>query len=181
MIPAAAALDAFLFALAVYLYVIAGRYAAFASPGSVGPEFWPRVALGMMALAAAADLVLGFASGRFRIGIRTAAKAAEETGPDISAKATRRGTIAVLAAMLLLMAYVAALPYVGFLLASLVFVPVMLWISGYRNVPVILFLTIVGPAVVAFTFQRLLQIVFPIGTGVFEHITVSVYRALHIY
>lgn len=181
MTRAAAVWDAFLLAASVYLYVVAGRYASFAPAGEIGPEFWPRVVLGMMGLAAAVDLALGLAAGRGLIGSSAAGKAVAGAEPGPAAKPTRRGSIAVSAAMLLIVAYVAALPYVGFLLATLVLLASMLWISGYRNVPVILFLSIVSPVFLAFMFERLLQVVFPIGTGICETITIAVYHGLHIF
>ncbi|WP_347310993.1 tripartite tricarboxylate transporter TctB family protein [Defluviimonas sp. SAOS-178_SWC] len=58
-------------------------------------------------------------------------------------------------------AYFFLMVYLGFILASVVFVLVMPFLLGYRNVPVILIMSIAVPVAVWLTFVHLLQIQLP--------------------
>ncbi|MDE2572312.1 MAG: tripartite tricarboxylate transporter TctB family protein [bacterium] len=174
------AVAGFFLLAALYLYHVAGGYARYASQGQIGPNVWPQIVLALMALAAAAELLASARALRRAAGSITVGQAAAEATTE-PVREPGGGSFAVALCALLVVAYVVALPYVGFLIASVLLLPLVLLAAGYRRIEGILAMAIVVPIVLSYVFERLLSVVFPIGLGPFEEFTKAVYHTLHIF
>lgn len=124
---------------------------AFVMPGttdtSLAPTFFPRIAM----------VVLGVAA----LGVMVTAGVRRDVVPllEMVGEDWRR----VGAIMLGIVAYFAALKFVGFLLASMVFMSVVPVILGYRRWATVITVALVAPLAIALVFRYGLKVILPAG------------------
>lgn len=150
------------------------------SAGGPGPAFVPQVLLGVLAASALVGVLLEvrrrFGGHRDRPAGAPAA-APEEASDGAEPTNLRR---ALLAAALVL-TYVGATALLGWLLASTAFALVFLWLSGHRRPWTLVAVAVVAPQVLAYVFVKVVYIALPTGVGVFDTVTVALYRLFGIY
>ena len=142
-----------------------------AREGQLGPGFWPRLTL------------LG-------LGAACLAKAVEEwrraraPGRPKGAEASPRPPISratLLAAIGLIVAYVALTPLLGFPLTTAGFVIAFLRLSGMRSAAGLLATTVAGTVGLLLLFVKVVYLPLPKGDGPFEAVTLALYRLLRIF
>ncbi|WP_167305882.1 tripartite tricarboxylate transporter TctB family protein [Nocardioides euryhalodurans] len=151
------------------------------SAGGPGPAFVPQLLLGVLAASALVGVLLEV---RRRLGghrDRTAVAVAA-TDPDAATEGEEPTNLrrALLAAALVL-TYVAATALLGWLLASTAFALVFLRFSGHRRPWPLVAVAVVAPQVLAYVFVKVVYIALPTGVGVFDTVTVALYRLFGIY
>jgi hypothetical protein len=161
--------------LSVFLFYDAGTIAAPGRlPGQIGPGFWPRLLLGLMFLLAGAKIVqLLRSTPRPHAGpqaVQTEASAGEE--PDRSV---------VIAAAVMVFGFVFAIHFLGFFLATLVFLWVFTYLGKWRRKGLLAVIAVLGTVAVNYLFLKIIYVPLPKGQYVFEDITVMIYRALGIF
>jgi putative tricarboxylic transport membrane protein len=128
----------------------------------VGPGFYPRIVLGLTALMALA-LVVFDAWGRSRARLRGYDQALAPAG----AGAPSPNYLLVLIAFAVFTLYVVSLPYLGFRLATLLFLIAMPLVlerpTSRRRWIVMVILAIVATLVAHALFERYLQVLLPRG------------------
>ena len=79
------------------------------------------------------------------------------------------------------MAYIVATMYLGWPIATFLFVVAFLWVAGKRNLAVTV--PVAAALAVAFTFifVKAVYMALPTGVGVFDSLTVATYELLGIY
>src|SRR3546814_5543166 len=82
----------------------------------------------------------------------------------ISATEPRKRRASFLLATGTTIGYVLILPYVGFFFTNLIFLPCFAYVAGYRRLRVIP-ISVISAVVLSFAFQKLLAVLFPIGTS----------------
>lgn len=119
-------------------------YAAsqFPDSGEVGPGFFPIVTAVGIILFAATDLFIADSS-EFEI-----------SDPDLKAA----GLVFVF-----VVAYVGLMPITGFLVGTMLFLPLTLYYSGVRSTPTIVAVSIVFPIILFYVFSQLFLINLPEG------------------
>ncbi len=130
-------------------------------PGQLGPGFWPRLILVGLALACAAKLI---------VDVRLAYAATEESK-----------WIKLFAAIGLIVLYTLLSPVIGFALATAGFIASFMWLSGARSVPMIAANVGVGTVALLYLFVKFVYLPLPKGDGMFEAVTLALYRGLHLY
>jgi putative tricarboxylic transport membrane protein len=80
-----------------------------------------------------------------------------------------------------LILYVAAMPFIGFAIATIVFFLFWLPSGGVRRPLPVAGVAVIGTVVLLFTFVKLTTLPLERGIGVFDGLTVSLYRLLGIY
>jgi len=153
------------------LFAAARPLDAVASPGQLGPGFWPRLVLIGLALACVLKLVTD------RRGAPEAGPAAGGIDGTVPAVSVARlgSTIASI------LAYVLAAPLLGFPLATVGFIVLFMLLAGARRAPGIAATAVVGTVVLLYSFVKLVYLPFPKGAGAFERVTLVLYRALGIF
>jgi len=139
-----------------------------AQPGQLGPSFWPRMILVGLALACAAKLVIDVRS------VYTVADTGVTARPSISRSK-------LVASIGLIILYMMLAPFIGFALATALFIASFMWISGSRSIPLIVGNVVVGTVLLLYVFVKFVYLPLPKGDWVFESLTLALYRALHLY
>ncbi len=176
---------AVLLAGAAYLYANAGTFGALARPGELGPDFWPRAVLGLLMLVCAGAIVRGLAFAppvfkQERVG--DAGVAPEEPDEASGAPPSNPEThpYLLLAGIVLSAAYVAALEWLGFFLATALYLALFMRFGRYRRAGVIVVTSVVGSLTFVFVFMKVVYVSLPLGVGPFQALSVAILAAFGI-
>jgi fatty acid desaturase len=165
--------ELFFLAGAVYLFVAAGDFSARQESGQLGPAFWPRLAAAGLAVALLVRIVQVF-----REHNRPVVRVVGEFD-DVEADDAPVHWRSAALAMGLALGYVIATMFLGFMLATMTFLGVFVWAGGQRKwlVPVV---GVAGGLLLTYVFVGVVYVAVPTGVGVFDAVTVAVYRLLGI-
>jgi putative tricarboxylic transport membrane protein len=169
---------ALLVCAALYYFTTQITYAP--RPGQIGPTFWPRVAIALMAAASIFEILRRLISGRSEGAVGVAEnldRMAEEAEPHPSAPAARWPLFAGIA---LTLAFALLVPVLGFVTASFVFVIGFMYIAGVRSHLTIWLVGAGGVLAFAFVFLKVVYISMPRGMPPFDQITQAVFDLLQI-
>jgi putative tricarboxylic transport membrane protein len=153
-----------------------------ARAGHLGPGFWPRLGLIGLAVACAAQAL---AAWRARPGpaVRGAGVATAQDVSVLSAGEGPRGVVPgrLTLAIVALLAYAAALPALGFAMATAAFVAVFMRLAGWRGLAGLGAGALGGTVLLLYVFVKVVYVPLPKGWGPCETLTVALYRALRIF
>lgn len=140
-------------------------------PDPVGPAGWPRLMLGAVGLCAVIWI------GKEILALWRAAHRPKPVDEEYEGYAHGRALIG----LGLVVLYGAALPQVGFPVATAAFVALWCLIGGIRRPLTLTLVTGIGCVVLLYVFVLLAQMPLNRGQGVFDGFTVALYRLLGIY
>ena len=157
--------------LAAY-FIAPGFDGASAGRGGVGPKTWPRVMLIGIACCAAVMLLRELAHLFLRDPYHP--EAAVETGEIYD-------NWKAVVGIAILVVYGVAIPVVGFVLATVAFFAVWLWLGGVRRARTVGLVSLLGTIALLYIFVGVSKMPLNRGIGPFDGLTVSLYSALGIY
>jgi hypothetical protein len=129
--------------------------------GEVGSGLWPFIAL---AVALVLSLLMLIAS------VKKYRAAAREAPPDLSAEALaekKRQRTTVTLSIAAFVAYILVMPWIGFILATLIYILAFALALGERRRWVLAVSPLLVTAVIVGVFAKFIRIPFPKGIGVF--------------
>lgn len=136
-------------ALAAGIYVVSADFPTVPGMPEPGPAFFPRVIAGLIGVLGVVLIVESVRNGEAH-----------------SHRIDRRGVVRIGGATLLLVGYVAVMPYLGFVVDTALFLVVFMWFSGVRS-PVATLVVAVGvPVVLHYVFVSFLHVPLPEGSVV---------------
>lgn len=149
--------------------------------GQIAPTFWPRVALGLIALSCLYEILRLMVSSdpwHEPAGLTEALDRSEkEAHPENEAP---RSPLTLAGGIILVVAYALSVHILGFLLCTFVFVVLFMYLGGYRNHLVIWASSTFGVIALAFVFLKVAYVSLPRGEPPFAGMTQSVLSLLHI-
>jgi hypothetical protein len=130
----------------------------------LGPDFWPKLAIGLMATVCVIEIVRALAGAKAAQGI---SNLLDEPEPEEQHSYFHL----LLGGIALIVGYAVLVPILGFLLGSFLFMAAFMYLGRYRNHLAIW--TISGGAtfVIAFLFLRFAYVSLPRGVPPFDHFT----------
>jgi len=169
-------------AAAAVLYYLANNITYAARPGQLGPDFWPRIAIGIMAVSCLYQivrlLIFGSAdSGVQGIGEHLEGEELDETESD--AEGGRKPHL-LLGGIILTLAYAVLVQKLGFLLASYIFLILFMYLGGIRNHVAIWASSTIGMLLFAFIFLKVVYVSIPRGEPPFDQVTQFVMDLMQI-
>jgi putative tricarboxylic transport membrane protein len=149
---------------AVALYPATRSLDDVAREGSLGPGFWPRLALLGLALACAVKAVQEW---------RGAARAEADRDPI--------SVMTLAAGIGLIVLYAALTPVLGFPVTTAAFIVAFMALAGLRSPAGLGASALIGTAALIYVFVKIVYLPLPKGDGPFETLTVALYRALRVF
>jgi putative tricarboxylic transport membrane protein len=157
---------------AVYLFYLAGNFDYQERPGQLGPQFWPRMAAVGLALAVLVRIVQTIRD-RNRPIVKIKGEFDEfETEAEVHWPS-------LWLAIGLVLAYVLSTMFLGYMISTMLFLGLFIWLGGQRKWYVTL-VAVVGGLAFSFIFVGVVYVSLPTGVGIFDTITVGVYRLIGI-
>jgi len=113
-------------------------------------------------------------------GSRGAPVVGGATAADVEAPATQNLTV-LAAAIVVIVGQVILAEFVGFPAATFAFLVVFVYLAGWRRPLPLIGLAAMSTIGIVYVFVRIVYMPLPKGAGVFEDVTVALYRLLRIY
>ena len=134
--------------------------------GEVGSGFWPILVLALASILSASLLFSSLRKGREK-----GEKESEEpSSPDSIAGRKKARNIVILSSLATLV-YIFAMQWVGFAIATLLYVLVFILILGERRKWVVIFSPLLVTVFILVVFSKFISIPFPKGIGVFAELS----------
>lgn len=155
-------------AVAAVLYYYAGQIDYTPRPGSLGPAFWPKMAIGMMAIVCTFEIV------RALLGMRTetvgVADILEKAGDEDEAPAKTYPMI-LLGGVVLVVVFAVVVDILGFLLSAFFFLAAFMYLGRYRNHVAVWATSAIITLLAALIFMRFAYVSLPRGVPPFDAVT----------
>jgi hypothetical protein len=164
----------------LFLYWAATRIQANVGAGRIGPDAWPKAILVFMGVLCAWEMARRLAMRRRdEAAPAPAAAPAAQAGEDAqSMPAMHVGKLA--AGTGLVLAYVVTVPWLGFFVATAVFLAAFPWFGGLRRPLLTGALGIAGSLALVVVFMRVAYISLPLGEGPFRALSLALLSAIGV-
>jgi putative tricarboxylic transport membrane protein len=157
-----------LIAAAVYLFVVALGFKQVGPSDQIGPGFWPQV------------LCVGIGIGALvRLGQKLRSRERQVVG-DVASEADELRMPRVALGIALVVGYVVGMLFLGYILATALFLIAFIYLGGQRKWYVVP-LGIASSLLFAYVFLKVVYIALPSGVGIFDQLTVLLYELLGVY
>jgi hypothetical protein len=157
---------AFVLIASAYFYVLAGRFEFTVKAGNLGPDFWPKLLLGLTM----AVCLYEIAKTAFFCRVT-----ASENGIDREKEATPKTYPGLLViGTVLTVAYVYFVSILGFILCTFLYIVLFIIVGRYRKPWVITANGIVGTVLVVFIFMKAVYVSLPLGQGPFRQFSLLI-------
>ena len=134
--------------------------------GEIGSGFWPILILALASLLSAILLISSLMKRKEKGG----KEAGEFSSPESIASRTRARRIVVISSVATL-AYIFAMQWIGFALATLFYVLAFIVILGERRKWVLVFSPVLVTVFILVVFSKFIAIPFPKGIGIFAELS----------
>lgn len=172
--------------LSAYLWYVADGFRQ-VGPNDLGPDFWPKLLIALLGATACVRLAQKIhAMIRRRQADSSPGSAppqalmqepgSVEEGNDEPVDPGKAALVIVLA-----VGYVLGVIYLGYPLATAIFLACFMWFAGKRNWLINVPLSIIGAMGFAYVFQKLVFVDLPTGVSIFDKFTVWLYHLVGIY
>jgi putative tricarboxylic transport membrane protein len=134
--------------------------------GDLGPDFWPKVTIGMMALVCLIEI------GRRLIGVGQETHGIAETfEKEEEEEVAEKHPWMLVGGIVLVLTYAVVVTTLGFLLSTFIFLAAFMYLGGYRN-HLAIWLTATGITLgAALLFMRFAYVSLPRGAPPFDAFT----------
>ncbi len=171
---------------AAYLYRGAGQFAQIARPGELGPDVWPRAILILLIVVCAGAILRGLVVAQPKASATSGDVADDAAAGDASDAAdgaedrATANTYRLLAAVGLSGAYVAGLEWLGFFVATALYLGLFMVLGRYRRAGVIASTSVLGSLAFVFVFMKIVYVSLPLGVGPFQALSIAILAALGV-
>ena len=157
-----------LLAATMYLFVVALGFKQVGPSDQIGPGFWPQM------------LCLGIGIGALvRLGQKLRSPESRVIG-DAASEAGELRMPRVALGVALVVGYVVGMLFLGYILATALFLIAFIYLGGQRKWYVVP-LGIASSLLFAYVFLKVVYIALPSGVGIFDQLTVLLYELLGVY
>jgi hypothetical protein len=161
--------------VSLYFYYLAGHFRFSARSGNLGPDFWPKLLLGLTMAACFYEII----KTAFFLRIAPPKKTAEEqTAKAESKKKTYPGLLIIGIAMTVAYAYFVVI--LGFIICTFLYFALFMIVGRYRKIWAILANSVIGTLVLVVIFMKVAYVSLPLGQEPFSGVTFFVLRMLGI-
>ena len=163
--------------IAIYLWIVAENFQYEHVPDRIGPDAWPKIVLVLLMATCVWQI------GRVVIfGAQPVpADEADEEAPIVPPDAGNFVHLAWIG-IAITAAYAYLMPFVGFFVATAIFIAAIGAIAGrYRKPLPLIANSIVAPLVLMFVFMRVVYISLPLGRGAFKELSLILLKVLGVH
>jgi len=153
-------------AVAAVLYHFAQTIDYTPRPGALGPDFWPKMAIALMAI------VCLFEIGRIVLGLRAETHGvADALEKDDEEEAPQTYPWLLAGGIVLVSVYAVVVDYLGFLLSTFFFLAAFMYLGRYRKHAAVWATSAIVTLAAALIFMRFAYVSLPRGTPPFDAVT----------
>jgi putative tricarboxylic transport membrane protein len=149
----------------------------------IGPDAWPRLILSLMVAACVYEIVRLAVFWRGEVtssDIDSQAEIDLAMPDDGAPPAIPRNLLTATMALGVIVAYLLSLPYLGFFLATFLFVGTFALIAGYRRIGIVVSVALGLTLLFMIMFMRVIYVSLPIGVEPFSRVSLWLMKILGI-
>ena len=158
---------------AMYFYQLAGRIDYPATPGRIGPDFWPKSILVLLGLVCIYEIIKNLLVGDTFTAAGLLEKLMKETAADQDEEALPDHPMRLAAGIFLTVAFVGTIDTLGFFLGTCAYLVLFMVVGRYRNWAVIGTASLLGSLTLLFVFMKLVYVSLPLGAAPFSNISIG--------
>lgn len=162
-------------AIAVYLFQLAGTITYTSHGGALGPDFWPKVAIGLMFLVSVVEALRALISPHHS-EMQGIADLLEQADSEALEDAEPRSVSLLVGGILLTVGYGWLLPTLGFPIATFLFLVAFMYLGRFRAHGAIWVSSLLGTVLLCVLFLRVVHVSLPRGIEPFGLLTDLVHR-----
>jgi len=156
-----------IFFACMYFYSLAGKFQFVAKTGNIGPDFWPKMLLGLTMAVCLFEIVKTALSLKSKTKDRAAAK--EQVEEEAETKRSYPGLLLIGTLMSVL--YVYLVTTLGFPLCTFLYFGLFMFVGRYRKIWLIVANSVIGTLVLVFVFMKIVYVSLPLGQAPFSAVT----------
>ena len=167
---------------AAYLFYVATQIDFHRRAGTLGPDAWPKLVLGLLVAVCAYEILRRLlAPARGDAGARgVLQEMVERSGADAAEPEAPKRPLILLSGVVLTAVYVWSLPRLGFVLATAPYLVAFIAIGGYRRWPVNLLVSVAGTLAMMFFFMKVVYVSLPLGQEPLAQVMIGLMRLMGI-
>lgn len=171
-------------AIAAFLFYRTTQLGFDAPNGRIGPDVWPKIVLGLLALVCAYEILkrILFGARKSEIGgvLESVVEGMPDAADDDNTPVTRTYRWLLVSGVLLTIAYVALLGVFGFFLCTFLYLAGFILLGGYRRLTVLLATSLLGSLAFMFVFMKVVYVSLPLGVYPFAEVSLFLMRVMGI-
>ena len=168
-------------AITAALFVMVNRIDFAAPGGRIGPDFWPKVILGLATLTCVYQIIRTLFGRGEEVGgvLESIVEEAPAETSESGAPGPRYPRL-IIAGIALTIAYVVLIEALGFFLCTFAYLAAFPWIGRYRRPGVVLASALIGSLAFMYMFMKVVYVSLPLGQGPFAQVTFFLMRVMGI-
>ena len=153
-------------AIAAVLYFYTGQIEYTPRAGALGPDFWPRLAIGLMTAACLFEI------GRIFLGLKTEAHGVSDAiEKDVEEEPAQTYPALLIGGVVLVTVYAIVVDTLGFLLSTFLFLSAFMYLGRYRKHMMVWGVSAIITLLAALIFMRFAYVSLPRGAPPFDAFT----------
>ncbi|WP_454917741.1 tripartite tricarboxylate transporter TctB family protein [Xanthobacter sediminis] len=179
-----------IFLAGIFLYACADRIDFDRTEGRMGPDVWPKMIVGLMMLTSFYGSIkaLFFASAPVELPVDMAEakgpgelEAATELDDGAGLDESEVYPLRVWGTLAATIAYLLAMPWLGFFVATVPFVGLIVFLGGYRKTVPIILVAFFTTAFFMIMFMRIIYVSLPIGSEPFSTVSLALIKLINLW
>ncbi|MCK9381832.1 MAG: tripartite tricarboxylate transporter TctB family protein [Sulfuritalea sp.] len=166
---------------AMYFYQLAGKIEFPATPGRIGPDFWPKSILVLLGLVCVYEIIKNLLVGESFTAAGLLEKLMKESPEGESEESLPSYPLLLAGGIGLTIVYVATIDIFGFFLATSTYLALFMAIGRYRNWAVIGAGSVLGSLLLLFVFMKLVYVSLPLGTAPFSAVSLALLSIMGVH
>jgi len=158
---------------AAFLYAKTSAFAALGRPGQLGPDFWPKAVLVLLMVTCAIEIARLALAAPLAPRAKPVQQEGEEEEP--------RYPLLLAGGIGLTILYVPGMQWLGFFLATAIYLAAFMLVGRYRRYGVIAVSSVVGSLAFVFVFMKIVYVSLPLGVGPFKSVSTALMALLGIH
>jgi putative tricarboxylic transport membrane protein len=156
----------------VYFYFLASQFGVVVRGGNLGPDFWPKLLLGLTMATCVYEIV--------KTALSPPNKKLSGECVKEEAETPKQYPRLLIIGIVMTVAYVYFLSILGFTLCTFLYLTLFMIVGRYRKIWVIAANSIIGTILFVFLFMKVVYVSLPIGEGPFQQFSLMIFNILGI-
>lgn len=162
--------------ISAYFYFLAGKFKFSTKPGHLGPDFWPKMLLGL----AMATCLYEIFKTAFFTKITKERETPTEAQSEKTAATKKSYPELLIIGIVMTVAYAYFLSVLGFVLSTFLYFALFMVVGRYRKIWAVLLNSVIGTLVLVFVFMKIVYVSLPLGQEPFLSVTLFVLRLMGV-